>query len=75
MREEGHKRITRLLEQDKEEMNDESRKASLRDFRYVAQEYFELEGEPSLTVTRQRRGFDVTLTFHALRVKNFTVIK
>ena len=72
---EERKRIARLLDHDKEDMNDESRAAAARDFGRVAREYFDVEGEPVLTVGRDRDGFGVTLTFRAARVKNFTTLK
>lgn len=75
MRPEDRTRIARMLEQDKEEMNTESRAAALRDFEHVAREYFELDGAPTLDVQKQRHGFEATLVIRAFRVKNFTVVK
>lgn len=72
---EEKQRIARLLEQDKEEMNDETRAAATRDMRRVAQEYFELDGGVTLTVGRDKTGFSVAFSFRASRVKNFTALK
>ena len=74
MKEEDRLRISRLIEQDREGMNQSSRDEALKSFLHVASEFFELTGQPEFTVTRERRGFDVTLHFKADRVKNFTSI-
>ena len=75
MREAERERIHRMLELDKEELNEASRAAALRDFSRVATEYFETDSPPVLKVTRDKKGFCVQLSFHAGRVKNFTVLK
>lgn len=75
MKEEDRRRIARMLEQDKEGLNRESRAQALRDFCRVAREYFDLDGEPVFTVEKERHGFSVALSFKASRVKNFTVVK
>ena len=68
-------RISRMLELDKEELNAPSRAAAVKDFGRVALEYFETDAQPVLNVVRDKKGFSVQLTFHASRVKNFTVLK
>ncbi len=75
MKEEDRKRLSQLIEQDREGLNPESRDEALKDFLHVAQEFFELSGEPQFTVIKEKRGFDVTFRFRADRVKNFTSIK
>ena len=75
MKEEDRIRLSRLIEQDREGLNKESREEALKGFLHVAEEFFELAGELAFTVTKERRGFDVTLHFKADRVKNFTAIK
>ncbi len=75
MKREERSRLARLLEQDKEEMNEESKRAALADFTRVAAEYFELLGEVGLTLSRSPEGFLVSLDFHAVRVKNFTSLR
>lgn len=68
-------RLDRMLEADKEEMNAESRRAALADFTRVAREYFETDGELSMHLDRVKNGTAVTLSFRAVRVKNFTALK
>ncbi len=75
MKEEDKKRLTGFIEQDRAGLNRESREASLKAFRHVAEEFFEITGEMDFNVTKERHGFDVTLHFKAGRVKNFTLIK
>lgn len=75
MKKEERDRIERMLEQDKEELNEPSRLAAVKDFTRVTDEYFEREGEPHLKLERDKRGFTVTLMFRARRVKNFSVLK
>ena len=75
MKAEERQRLSQLLKQDKEEMNDESRAAAMRDFKRVAEEYFELEGGVALTMGRDKNGFTVSVSFRASRVKNFTTLK
>ena len=75
MKREERSRLLRLLEQDKEEMNEESRLAAIGDFTRVAMEYFELMGDVGLTLSRSRDGFSVNLDFRARRVKNFTSLR
>ncbi len=72
---EERRRIALLLDRDKEDMNEESRAAAVRDFERVAREYFEVEGGVSLAVGRQKEGFAITLAFRAARVKNFTALR
>ncbi len=67
-------RLERILEQDKEEMSEPSRKAALRDFKRVAEEYFETDGGFSLTLRRDAKGKEVLFSFRMVRAKNFTVI-
>ncbi len=75
MKEEERARLLRLIGQDREGLNHESREEALRDFLIVAREFFEVSGEPEFSIVKERRGFDVTLRFKADRVKNFTAIK
>ncbi len=72
---EERRRIARMLEQDKEDMNDESRSAAVRDFGRVAREYFDVDGGVALTVGRDKAGFTVSVSFRADRVKNFTTLR
>ncbi len=67
-------RLARLLEQDKAELNETSRAAALRDFRRVAEEYFETDGGFLLTMQEGKRGKEVVFTFRVVRVKNFRTL-
>ncbi len=76
MRNEATKaRLTGILNADKEEMNAATREAVEQELSRIAREFFEPEGELSLVTKRVKNGIDVSISFHASRVKNFTVIK
>lgn len=62
--------VNRLLSLDREEMTDLERELFLKDLSRVTDEYFELEGEPSLEITRAEGGFTVCLIATARRIKN-----
>lgn len=68
-------RLVNVLEQDKEEMNEPTREAAKRDFSQLAEEYFEKEGDCKLEVKRAKGGYEVNLSFRAVRIKNFTSLK
>ncbi len=67
-------RLAEMLDKDKEEMNAPSKTAALADFARVANEYFETEGEPKFSVERVKGGYEVNLSFRAVRVKNFSTL-
>lgn len=76
MREKNTKqRLAIMLDRDKEVMSEASRIAATRDFRHVAEEYFETDGDVSIDVVPERGGSRVTVCFRARRVKNFTTLK
>lgn len=62
--------VTRLLSLDREDMTDLERELFLKDFKRVADEYFEVNGECDLEVTRSEEGFLVCIIFNARRIKN-----
>ena len=62
--------VTRLLSLDREDMTDLERELFLKDFKRLADEYFELEGDCVLEVTRAEEGFSVCLIFNSRRIKN-----
>lgn len=68
-------RLVKMLEGDKEEMNEATRTAAAADFAHVAQEYFETEGSPEFQVKRTKGGYEVAVSFRAVRVKNFSTLK
>ena len=75
MKREAKERLCRMLEADKEELNEESRAAALCDFTRVAKEYFETDGDLSLQAVRVKGGTEVKISFRATRVKNFSALK
>ncbi len=75
MKEEDRLRLSRLMEQDREGLNKESKEEALKHFLRVAEEFFELDGKMDFDIVKERHGFDVTVHFKAARAKNFTAIK
>ena len=68
-------RLEQMLDRDKEEMNEASKRAALADLERVAGEYFDLDDSAKLTVKRVKSAYEVNLTFRAVRVKNFSVLQ
>ena len=68
-------RLMGILHADKEEMNEVTREACIAEFSRVAVEYFETEGEVAMEIRRGRSSSEVSITFRANRVKNFTIVK
>lgn len=68
-------RLKNLLEQDKAELNEASHAAALRDFKRVAEEYFETNGGFLLTMREGKRGKEAVFTFRFVRAKNFTTLR
>lgn len=76
MREKNSKfRLEQMLDRDKEEMNEASKKAALADMQRVAGEYFDVDGESQLTVKRVKGTYEVSFSCRAVRVKNFSVLQ
>ncbi len=67
-------RIKKILEADKAEITEASRAAAVRDFKRVAEEYFETDGGFLLTVREGKRGKEAVFTFRIVRAKNFTTL-
>lgn len=67
-------RLEKILTEEKEEMNEPTRAAALAEFTKVAREYFEVESI-DMKMERGKSGTDVSVTFRATRIKNFTVLK
>ena len=67
-------RLNRLITEDREEINDGTRAAALLDFTRVAREYFDTENV-EMNIKRAKGGTDVSVSFRASRVKNFTTLK
>ncbi len=68
-------RLTQMLNADKEEMSEETKKTALTDLKRVLSEYFELEGELCFQMASAGGKTEVLLRFRAMRVKNFTSLK
>ena len=76
MREKESKlRLEQMLNRDKEEMNEASRQAALSDLMRVAGEYFDVDGKGLLSVKRVKGKYQITLSFQAVRVKNFSILR
>lgn len=67
-------RLNKMLNDDKEEINEATRAAVLAEFTRVAKEYFDTQNVV-LNIKRGKSCTDVALSFKATRVKNFTVLK
>ncbi len=74
-REETISRIDRLLKSDKTEITEETYAAALSDFTKIANEYFETDGSVNFQINQVKSEFFVTVSFPAVRIKNFTVLK
>lgn len=61
--------VSKLLALDREDITDLERELFLKDFKRVADEYFEMDGVCDLEVTRSEDGFLVCLIFNARRIK------
>ncbi len=67
-------RLEQMLDRDKEEMNEASRNAALADFQRVGNEYFDAEPGAKLTIKRVKGAYEISYSFRAHRVKNFSVL-
>lgn len=70
-----YRRLKRMIDHDKETLNEATRAAAVADFKRVAEEYFQTDGGFLLTSRETPGGTEVVFTFRAVRVKNFTVLK
>ncbi len=59
----------KLIALDREDMTDFERGLFLKDFKAVTDEYFEVDGDTDLEVTRTESGFLVCVIFSAHRIK------
>ena len=62
--------LNRILSLDRDDMSDFERELFLSDIKRVADEYFELEGNSSLEITRTDEGFLICMFMTARRIKN-----
>lgn len=73
-RETTKNRLNRMINEEREELNEATRAAAVADFTRIAQEYFEA-GAVSMQLKKGKNGTDVTVSFRAARAKNFTSLK
>lgn len=59
-----------VLALDREDMTETEKKLFLKDLKWVLEEYFELSGEVSCDITRDKGGFLGCVLFSARRIKN-----
>ena len=62
--------VNRLLSLDREDMSDFERELFLNDMKRVYDEYFEVDSDPSLEITRAENGFIICVLLTARRIKN-----
>ncbi len=67
-------RLNQIINADKEEMNEATHAAAVADFTHVAKEYFETDAI-DFQMKRTKNHIEVSITFSADRVKNFTILK
>ena len=67
-------RLNKILNEDREDLNEPTRAAAHLAFMRVAREFFDTENV-EMNVTRGKSGTEVCVQFTASRVKNFTVLK
>lgn len=65
-------RLLKMIETDREEINEGSSALAQKEFLRVAEEFFETSGGSRLTVKKEGRELCVTFTVRAKRVKNLT---
>lgn len=67
-------RLNRLITEDREEINDQTRAAVLYEFTRVAREYFDTDNV-EMNLKRNKTCTEVSVSFRATRVKNFSTLK
>lgn len=66
-------RLNRMINETVD-INDETRAAAKRDFIHVAEEYFDTDGV-DFSLKKGKSGLEVSVSFHARRVKNFNAVR
>ncbi len=74
LKREERARLAALLHRDKAVIDDACEAAVVRELTRVAEEYFELDGRPVLSLREEKGGSTVTVSFRITRVKNFTTL-
>ncbi len=67
-------RLKKMLNDDKEDINEATRAAVLSEFTHIAKEYFDTDNV-TLSIKKGKAATDVNVSFKATRVKNFTTLK
>ena len=62
--------LNRILSLDRDDMSDFERELFLSDIKKVTDEYFEIDGNSSLEITRTDEGFLICMFMTARRIKN-----
>lgn len=70
-----YERLSEIIGSDKSAMDKESRALALRDFTYVASEYFDLLTQPDIGIESVEGVYFVTLKFKANRVRACKTVK
>lgn len=61
--------VNAVLSLDRDEMTDTEKRLFLKDLKWVLEEYFELNGDVGLELTRDKAGFICCVLFSARRIK------
>lgn len=67
-------RLDQMLNVDREELNEPTRAAVIMEFTRVAREFFETQ-DIALNLKKLKNATEVTVSFRASRVKNFSTLK
>ncbi len=62
--------VKSLLSLDREDMTELEKELFIKDFKRVAEEYFETDGGYDVEITRTEDGFLACIIFNARRIKN-----
>ncbi len=71
---ENFSRVENVLSSDKLPISGDCKNVALKDIRTVLNEYFDVE-DLNMDINGEDRAFKVSITFTALRVKTFNVLK
>ncbi len=67
--------VIKLTPLERENITETEKTLFLNDFKRVALEYFECNGEPSVDLTRTDEGFSVCVIFSARRIKKVNPVR
>ncbi|MBQ5926806.1 MAG: hypothetical protein IIX01_02655 [Clostridia bacterium] len=72
---ESFQRIRHVIQADKSAMTEGCKALMIQDFSRLFEEYFDLNGTPTMDVVCANGIYDITVRFTADRVKKFNVLK